>query len=104
MDNLFDGLTGFQWDAGNSDKNLVKHNVQNWECEQVFFNQPHIVLDDPGHSAIEKRWAVLGKTDANRLLIIIFTKRNNLLRVISARDMDHKERQYYEEFENYTAI
>jgi uncharacterized protein len=105
MEDVFDSLTGFQWDAGNSDKNLVKHNVQNWECEQVFFNQPLLVLDDLGHSSvIEKRWAVLGKTDANRLLIIIFTKRNNLLRVISARDMDHKERHYYEEYENYSAI
>jgi uncharacterized protein len=100
MEDVFDDFTGFQWDAGNSQKNLIKHGVQNWECEQVFFNQPLIVLDDLGHAAIEKRWIVFGKTDANRLLILIFTKRNNSLRVISAQDMDPKERKYYEEHEN----
>jgi uncharacterized DUF497 family protein len=98
MDGVFSSFTGFQWDDGNSHKNLAKHNVQNWECEQVFFNQPILILDDSGHSASEKRWAAFGKTDSNRLLVIIFTKRSNLLRVISARDMNNKERQYYGEY------
>src|SRR4030042_2379967 len=97
MDAVFHTIEGFQWDIGNSNKNLIKHNVQNWECEQIFFNQPLLVLDDRGHSAVEKRRAAFGKTDSNRLLGIIFTKKKNLLRVISARDMDHKERKYYEE-------
>ena len=105
MDDVFRSFEGFQWDDGNSHKNFIKLNVQNWECEQVFFNRPLIVLDDPGHSAVEKRWAAFGKTDSNRLLIIIFTKRHNLLRIISARDMNHKERKYYEEYKNkYSAI
>ena len=99
MVGIFNGFEGFQWDAGNSQKNLVKHNVHNWECEQVFFNQPLLILNDPGHSAEENRWAALGKTDSSRLLVIIFTRRGNLLRVISARDMIQKERQYYEECE-----
>jgi uncharacterized DUF497 family protein len=59
-----------------------------------------LVLDDPGHSTNEKRWAAFGKTDSSRLLVIMFTNRNTLLRVISAREMNHKERKYYEEFEN----
>jgi uncharacterized protein len=98
MEDIFPGFEGFQWDAGNSDKNFIKHNVQNWECEQVFFNQPLIILHDPEHSGIEKRWAALGRTDSDRPLVIIFTGRNNLLRVISARDMDRKERKYYKEY------
>jgi uncharacterized DUF497 family protein len=65
---------------------------------RYFFNQPILILDDSGHSASEKRWAAFGKTDSNRLLVIIFTKRSNLLRVISARDMNNKERQYYGEY------
>jgi uncharacterized protein len=105
MDGIFDSVTGFHWDTGNSLKNLIKHNVQNWECEQVFFNQPLLILDDLNHSKVEKRWAVFGKTDSNRELLIIFTKRNDLLRVISAGDMDHRERKYYEEYENkYSGI
>ena len=97
MENAFGSFMGFQWDRGNSNKNLVKHNVQNWECEQVFFNKPLLVLEDPGHSAAEKRWAAFGKTDSGRLLVVIFTMRDNLLRVISARGMNSKEKKFYEE-------
>ena len=97
MENSFPNFVGFQWDRGNSNKNLVKHNVQNWECEQVFFNKPLLVLDDPRHSVAEKRWAGFGITDSGRLRVVIFTKRDNLLRVISARNMNAKERKFYEE-------
>jgi uncharacterized DUF497 family protein len=99
VENVLGSFVGFQWDRGNNNKNLVKHNVQNWECEQVFFNKPLLVLEDPGHSVAEKRWAAFGQTDSGRLLLVIFTKRGNLLRVISARGMNAKERKFYEENE-----
>ena len=92
----FEQFSGFQWDEGNIDKNLEKHSVENWECEQVFFNEPLIILDDPKHSLSEKRWAAFGKTDGGRVLTVIFTKRGKLLRVISARGMNRKERKFYE--------
>ena len=97
MEKEFIHFVGFQWDQGNIDKSLIKHDIENWECEQVFFNRPLIVLDDPKHSNSEKRWAAFGKTDADRLLIVIFTKRGNLIRVISAREMNKKERKFYDE-------
>jgi uncharacterized DUF497 family protein len=99
MEKIFEQFSGFQWDRGNIDKNLIKHNVKNWECEQVFFNRPLIVLADPRHSIAEKRWAAFGKTDTDRFLVIIFTKRNNLIRIISARDMNKREREFYDEKE-----
>jgi len=97
METEFEEFAGFQWDEGNINKNLVEHQVEDWESEQVFFNEPMLVLDDPKHSLVEKRWAAFGRTDAGRLLVVIFTKRGNLLRVISARDMNRKEMKYYEE-------
>ena len=97
MEKIFEQFSGFQWDRGNIDKNLIQHNVENWECEQVFFNRPLLVLDDPKHSVSEKRWAAFGKTDADRFLVVIFTKRNNLIRIISARDMKKRERKFYDE-------
>ena len=97
MENEFEKFTGFQWDKGNINKNLIEHNVEDWECEQVFFNEPLIVLDDPKHSLVEQRWAAFGRTEAGRLLVVIFTKRGKLLRVISARDMNRKEIRFYEE-------
>ena len=97
MENEFDNFVGFQWDQGNIDKNLIKHSVENWESEQIFFNKPLLVFDDPKHSIPEKRWAAFGKTDADRFLIVIFTKRGDLIRVIFARDMNKKERRFYDE-------
>ena len=97
MEKIFEQFSGFQWDKGNIDKNLILHNVENWECEQVFFNRPLIVLDDPKHSVFEKRWAAFGKTYTERFLVVIFTRRNNLIRIISARDVNKRERKYYDE-------
>ncbi len=96
MKDEFHQFTGFQWDEGNINKNLYKHNVENWECEQIYFNEPLIILDAPKHSYAEKRWAAFGKTDAGRMLTVIFTKRGSLIRIISARDMKRKERIFYE--------
>jgi uncharacterized DUF497 family protein len=98
MEKIFEQFTGFDWDNGNIDKNRLRHNVENFECEQIFFNRPLIILDDSKHSESEKRWVALGKTDKDRFLVIIFTKRKkNLIRIISARDMNKRERAFYNE-------
>ncbi len=87
--------TGFQWDDGNSEKNWISHQVAKSECEQIFFNQPLVIGNDEKHSKVEKRYYVLGQTDSDRLLYIVCTVRQNLIRVISARDMSKKEREAY---------
>ncbi len=89
---------GFEWDEGNSDKNWFRHQVTNAECEEVFFNTPLIFADDTQHSKTEKRYFVLGQTDRGRLLFSTFTIRNNLIRVISARDMNRREEKRYEKY------
>ena len=96
---------GFQWDEGNVDKNWIRHRVLNNGCEEVFFNKPIILADDPKHSQEEKRYYVLGKTNVNRWLFVAFTIRKDLIRVISARDMNKKERNiYYEQTKKNTNI
>ena len=96
MNDEFDSIVGFQWDKGNVHKNLIAHDVENWECEQIFFNEPLLILNDRKHSMVEKRWAAFGKTYLGRLLTVVFTRRRDLIRVISARDMSRKERMFYE--------
>lgn len=90
-------VTGFDWDAGNERKSERKHAVSRFEAEQVFFNQPLLILVDNNHSQNEERHHALGKTDSARLLHITFTLRSTdtLIRVISARDMHRKERVIY---------
>jgi uncharacterized DUF497 family protein len=86
---------GFEWDQGNIEKNWLSHAVTPQEAEQVFFNRPLMFAHDKAHSQVEKRYFVLGQTDRNRLLFIAFTVRKRRIRVISARDMNRKERKVY---------
>ena len=96
MTNITD-ITGFDWDEGNARKN-EKHNVSMAETEQVFFNEPLLVLEDSKHSNQEPRFHALGKSDDKRQLHITFTLRQDgeKIRIISARDMHKKERAIYE--------
>jgi uncharacterized DUF497 family protein len=86
----------FQWDHDNERKSSDKHNVSKEEAEQVFFNQPILLLEDKTHSQKEMRFHALGRTDNNRKLHITFTIRKNQIRIISARPMHKKERRSYE--------
>lgn len=90
-------VIGFEWDGGNARKN-EKHGVSAPETEQVFFNQPLLLLEDAKHSQDEPRFHALGKTHDGRQLHITFTLRaaGSLIRVISARVMHRKERAFYE--------
>lgn len=87
--------SGFEWDAGNLEKNWFKHGVSPLECEEIFFNQPLIAAPDARHSQDEERFYSLGRTDAERYLFVVFTIRSRKIRVISARDMNRKERKVY---------
>jgi len=88
--------TEFEWDEGNLNKNQLKHEVENQEIEEVFFNLPVLVLPDQQHSKTEVRYLILGQTDKKRRLSIIFTIRKTKIRVISARPMSIKEKKFYE--------
>lgn len=93
----FDNLVGFDWDDGNRRKNWEKHGVDYTECEEVFFNKPLLMDDDTKHSFQENRYYVLGRSNRGRTLFVVFTIRNNQIRVISARDQSKKERKIYEQ-------
>lgn len=97
MKDILENCEGFNWDEANYNKNWLKHKVSKIECEQVFFNDPLIISDDVKHSESERRWFLLGRTDKDRKLFIVFTVRKNLIRVISARSMNKKERELYDE-------
>lgn len=88
--------TRFQWDEGNLLKNWERHRVSAGECEQAFFNRPLIAAPDEEHSVDEPRFYALGHTDAGRYLFVVFTIRGRMIRVISARDMNRRERKAYD--------
>ena len=96
---VLSGCTRFEWDERNTGKNRQKRRVTPSECEEMFFNRPLVVADDIKHSEKENRFYALGHADSGRMLFVVFTVRQNLIRVVSARDMSQKERKVYESHE-----
>ena len=86
---------GFEWDEGNAGKNWERHRVSDSECEEIFFNDPLVAVEDPDHSQHEPRYFALGRTDSGRHLFAAFTIRGEFIRVISARDMTRNELRRY---------
>ena len=94
-----DEIVGFDWDDGNSLKSAEKHLVSQSEAEQVFADSNLLIADDVKHSQTEARYHAMGRTVGGRLLHVTFTLRGGRkrIRVISARDMNRKERAIYEQ-------
>ena len=92
-------IEGFDWDEGNARKSAEKHQVSQGEAEQIFFNDPLLIVEDTRHSVHEPRLHALGRTDDGRLLHVSFTLRGDgrLIRVISAGTMHRKERLRYDQ-------
>src|SRR3989304_854535 len=86
----------FEWDKGNINKNK-KHNIEDKEAEEVFFDERKKTFKDKLHSGGEERFRVVGKTKKGRLLFVVFTMRKGKIRIISARDINKKEVSLYEE-------
>ena len=95
LEELTEAIEGFEWDAGNSEKNWKRHRVTQAECEQVFANLPLLLSATLKGGQAERRYFALGRTDAARDLAIVFTVRGKRLRVISARPMSRRERKEY---------
>jgi uncharacterized DUF497 family protein len=97
----FDRVEGFDWDEGaegNERTSEGRHGVSQSEAEQPFFSSPLLLLRNTRLIQGEPRFHALGKTEAGRLIHITFTTRaEGKIRIISARDMNRRERLIYEE-------
>lgn len=99
---ILDKYIEFEWDKGNIDKNM-KHGVADKESEEIFGSRKKVFMKDEKHSLKEERYMIWGKTNTGRKLTVFFTLRNNKVRIISARDMNRKERNAYEKkVQNHT--
>jgi len=87
----------FIWLPDFIEKICVKHHVTQDEVEEIFFNVPHFRFVESGYRKGEDVYSACGQTDAGRYLIVFFIlKDGNVALVVSARDMDKKERKRYE--------
>lgn len=87
-------ITGLVWLKDVIDKLAWKHHVTPAEVEEVFASRPRIEFAARGHYAGEDVYVASGQTEAGRYLVVFFVhKTNGEALILSARDMDTKERK-----------
>jgi uncharacterized DUF497 family protein len=84
-------LAGFEWDENKSKANLEKHGYDFEDASQIFYGPILLHRSDRND---EERWIAVGSFD-NRRIAVIFTRRDQIIRIISARRArKHEERTY----------
>lgn len=87
----------FGWDPQKAANNARRHRVAFAEAATVFQDPLAFIFDDEDHSVEELREIIVGHSSQNRLLVISFTERDDVIRIISARKADREEREDYED-------
>lgn len=87
----------FEWDRDKARRNLAKHGVSFDEAKTVFDDPLYVDFFDPDHSADEERYIIVGQSRQDRLLVVSYTERKNLIRLISVREATRSEKDAYEE-------
>jgi uncharacterized DUF497 family protein len=87
----------FEWDDDKANANFKKHKVSFEEASTVFGDPLSRTIFDPLHSDEEDRFIILGESNCRRLLVVVFTDRDERIRIISARAATRRERKDYEE-------
>jgi uncharacterized protein len=87
----------FEWDDRKDAINRRKHGVSFAEAQTVFFDEHALLIADPEHSEQEERFVLLGLSGALRALVVCHCYRQGtVIRIVSARKADRKERIQYE--------
>ncbi len=84
------------WQSEFVEKLASKHGIKTTEVEEVLANLPYFRFASKGKRRGEDVYSAMGQTNEGRYLIVFFIlKPHHRALVISARDMDKKERRYY---------
>jgi uncharacterized protein len=86
----------FEWDDLKAEINLRKHGVAFEEAITVFDDLFYLEDYDEASSEQEDRFKAIGKSIDNRILVVIYTERNDRIRIISTRAASNYERRYYD--------
>lgn len=87
----------FTWDKNKAALNLSKHGVSFDEAQSVFEDPLFVEFYDPDHSEEEHRFIIMGKSSIGRILIVSYTETDDIIRIISSRELTARERKAYEE-------
>jgi uncharacterized DUF497 family protein len=87
----------FEWDAEKGEENFVKHGVAFPDAATAFGDPLSITIPDPDHSDEEERFLLIGATFAGHIVVVAHVERGEIIRLISARLANKRERRTYEE-------
>lgn len=87
----------FEWDTNKAATNLAKHGVSFDGAKTIFDDPLYIDFYDPDHSDDEHRYIMIEVPEQDRLLLIAYTERDDVIRLISAREATRTERKAYEQ-------
>lgn len=86
-------MPNFEWDSEKNKKNLLKHNVDFREAQEIFDDEN--AIEKLGTFRDEPRIIRIGKTTAKLILTVVYTMRDVVVRLISARQASKEERNAY---------
>ena len=87
----------YELDEGKATANLSKHGVAFEEAKTVFNDPLYVDFYDPDHSYGEHRYIIIGESHQGRLLVVSYTERGDIIRLISAREATRTEQKAYEQ-------
>ena len=85
----------YEWDHDKATSNLHKHQIDFADAITVFADETAITMVDEHPD--EERFITIGVDALARLLVVVYTWRENRIRLISARKATRYERKQYEE-------
>jgi hypothetical protein len=85
-----------EWDQRKTDSNLKKHGVDFADAATVLFDDLAITISDDSVDE-EERYVTLGMDALGRCLVVVYTWREEVVRLISARLATESERRRYED-------
>lgn len=85
----------YEWDPNKAKSNFKKHGVKFSDAVGVFEDEDAITIDDENEK--EERFVTIGKDFLSRILVVVYTFRDIVIRIISARKATKRERKMYEE-------
>ena len=84
----------FEWDENKNKSNIDKHSIDFNDAKDVFKDDNSIVLPDLRKDYGESRWKIIGKIYGS-IISVIYTMRDKVTRIISARKASRNERDEY---------
>ena len=88
----------YEWDPDKAKSNYKKHGVKFADAVAVFEDENAVTIEDEHEN--ENRFITIGRDFLRRILVVVYTFRGIVIRMISARKATARERQEYEEQEN----